>query len=185
MKTDRAAYVALVVAIILVVGVWRAGPKNSPETTPTPQTQPSVPASPQLESIPTAHFERFRTQREADPLIGLVGEGLNADSGSIERDLDILTEVLDAWQSNFPGGGNPVGTNLEITRALTGRNRLKLDLIPADHPAVNSRGELCDRWGTPFEFHQISGSHMEIRSAGPDRVLYTDDDVVGNPGPTY
>jgi hypothetical protein len=43
---------------------------------------------------------------------------------------------------------------------------------------INEKGELVDAWGTPFFFHQLSGSEMEIRSAGPDKVMWTDDDLV-------
>jgi len=82
-------------------------------------------------------------------------------------------------------GAAPVGTNEEVTLALAGRNRLQLEFIPLDHPAINDAGQLADRWGTPFEFHQISGSHGEIRSTGPDRGFSSDDDVVDNPGPGF
>ena len=119
----------------------------------------------------------------ADPLAGLVGEGLNAPDGTIERDLAIVDDLLTAWRTNFPGTGNPVGENHEITASLTGRNRLRLTLVPPDHPAINARGELIDRWGSPFIFHQISGQHMELRSAGPDRIAYTEDDSIWNPAP--
>ena len=60
--------------------------------------------------------------------------------------------------------------------------RLGFAFIPPGNPAINARGELCDRWGTPFFFHQLSGSQMEIRSAGPDRKLWTPDDEVLTPG---
>ena len=46
---------------------------------------------------------------------------------------------------------------------------------------VHRDGELCDRWGTPFFFHAESAARMEIRSAGPDRRLWTEDDVVFTP----
>ena len=39
-------------------------------------------------------------------------------------------------------------------------------------------GELVDAWGTPYFFHQISGSEMEIHSAGPDKIMWTSDDLV-------
>jgi hypothetical protein len=106
---------------------------------------------------------------------------LNAPNSTIARDLDIVRQLFEAWQSNFPREGNPVGENAEITAALMGDNRLGLALIPKDHRALNSRGELCDRWGTPFRFHQLSGTQMEIRSAGPDRKFATDDDAVWTP----
>ena len=43
---------------------------------------------------------------------------------------------------------------------------------------INARGELIDNWGTPFFFHQVSGTEMEIRSAGPDMKMWTADDLV-------
>lgn len=75
-------------------------------------------------------------------------------------------------------GGNPVGTNLEITQALQGNNPKHINFLKADGNRVNGQGELVDVWGTPYFFHQISGTEMEIRSAGPDRIMYTSDDLV-------
>jgi hypothetical protein len=107
--------------------------------------------------------------------------GLNAPDGDINRDLAIIAGVFEAWRLNFVGEGHPVGENHEITEALAGRNRLRLVLIPPDHPAINARGEWCDRWGTPWFFHQRSGTAMELRSAGPDRRLFTADDATWAP----
>jgi hypothetical protein len=38
---------------------------------------------------------------------------------------------------------------------------------------------LIDRWGTPYFFHALSGEHMEIHSAGPDRQFHSADDLRG------
>ncbi|GAB5559185.1 MAG: hypothetical protein SynsKO_08320 [Synoicihabitans sp.] len=184
MNTRRAALVAVVVTVALVWGVWRAGP---PRESPAFLGDRPIdsPASPQVEVFsddsPVAEAEEFLVEPENDPLEGVVGEGLNRVGGSINRDLQIVTDILEAWQTNFPNLGNPVGENHEIMTDLMGRNRFRIEFIPPDHPALNDRGELCDRWGTPFMFHQISGTQMEIRSAGPDRELYTDDDSVWEP----
>ncbi|HZR16319.1 MAG TPA: hypothetical protein VFE51_03250 [Verrucomicrobiae bacterium] len=75
-------------------------------------------------------------------------------------------------------GENPVGTNEEITKALQGGNSKQINFLKEDGNRVNSNGELVDVWGTPYFFHQISGHEMEIRSAGPDRIMYTGDDLV-------
>jgi hypothetical protein len=107
-----------------------------------------------------------------------LADNLNASNRAIAGDLHILADILTAWRTNFPHDGNPWGENAEITAALTGRNALKLALIPPNHRAINARGELCDRWGTPFRFHQLSGTQMEIRSAGPDQKFGTADDAV-------
>ena len=73
-------------------------------------------------------------------------------------------------------GGNPIGTNAEIMRAINGDNLKQVRIGPPAGQRLNEKGELVDRWGTPYFFHQLSGDRMEIRSAGPDRVMWTGDD---------
>jgi hypothetical protein len=76
-------------------------------------------------------------------------------------------------------GGNPVGINSEITRALNGGNPKGTIFIQSEAGLrINGQGELVDPWGTPYFFHQLSAMHMEIRSAGPDKRLWTADDLV-------
>lgn len=76
-------------------------------------------------------------------------------------------------------GGNPVGTNPEITAALAGNNPKQINFIkPEAGMQINGNGELVDAWGAPLFFHQLSGTDMEVRSAGPDRKLWTPDDLV-------
>lgn len=111
-----------------------------------------------------------------------IAEVLNAPGRSLREDLATVHAVFEAWLTNFPQAGNPVGENAEITRALTGDNPLRFRFIRPDHPAINARGELCDRWGTPFRLHQVSGTDMEIRSAGPDRRFGTADDAAWEAG---
>jgi hypothetical protein len=75
-------------------------------------------------------------------------------------------------------GENPVGTNAEIMAALMGDNPKHAKLGPPEGVKLNEKNELIDRWGTPYFFHQLSRDHMEIRSAGPDKVMWTADDPV-------
>src|SRR5688500_510588 len=44
---------------------------------------------------------------------------LNAPESTVARDLDIVSQLFEAWQSNFPSEGNPVGENTEITADRT------------------------------------------------------------------
>jgi len=110
-----------------------------------------------------------------------LAQSLNRPDGDIHSDLRVLDEIFRQFRSSTRRL-NPVGENAEITAALTGRNPLNFAFIPANFPAINAQGELCDRWGTPFFFHSLSGTQMEIRSAGPDRKLWTADDEVITPG---
>ena len=105
---------------------------------------------------------------------------LNDPAGDIHADLRLIDEIFTTYRSSTHGE-NPVGENNEITAVLTGKNTAGFAFIPKDCSAINSRGELCDRWGTPFFFHQLSGTEMEIRSAGPDKKLWTADDEVLTP----
>jgi hypothetical protein len=76
-------------------------------------------------------------------------------------------------------GGNPVGTNPEITASLMGENPRHINFITPDSGlVVNDKGEMLDAWGTPLFFHQISGHETEIHSAGMDRKMWTFDDLV-------
>jgi hypothetical protein len=76
-------------------------------------------------------------------------------------------------------GGNPVGTNPEITSQLNGNNPKHINFLNTEAGMrVNENGELVDSWGTPFFFHQLSSMDMEIHSAGPDRIMWTTDDLV-------
>jgi hypothetical protein len=71
----------------------------------------------------------------------------------------------------------PLGSNEEIAAALRGRNRAQLRFLPDDHPAFNASGQIIDRWNTPLFFHATSRDRMDIRSAGPDREMWTADDL--------
>lgn len=75
-------------------------------------------------------------------------------------------------------GENPVGSNAEIMRAVMGGNSAGANLGPPSGQNLNEDGELMDRWGTPYFFHQLAKNSMEIRSAGPDRQMWTADDLV-------
>lgn len=71
----------------------------------------------------------------------------------------------------------PLGANEEIAAALRGKNRAGLRALPEDHRAFNAKGQMVDRWGSPLYFHAQSRDRLEIRSAGPDRVMWTADDL--------
>ncbi len=102
-------------------------------------------------------------------------------SAPTAEDRDLILAAIDNLSFTFRDyaaalGGNPVGSNEEITAALLGDNEKQIKLPLPAGSTLNERRELCDPWRTPWFFHQLSGKQMEIRSAGPDRILYTSDD---------
>lgn len=92
-------------------------------------------------------------------------------SGQIARLSQVLREHL-ARYNEFP-----TGNNAEITRALMGKNPEAIKFIVPEELPVNAAGQLVDFWQTPYFFHQLAGQKIEVRSAGPDREMWTADDL--------
>ena len=109
--------------------------------------------------------------------IASMANSLNTTETTIEEDFSTLQVLLSQYRKHL-NAGNPVGDNAEITAALLGRNAKGLAYLPATGPFIDEEGRLIDRWGTPYFFHAISGEHMQIHSAGPDRKRHTDDDLI-------
>lgn len=101
---------------------------------------------------------------------------LNQPDASIEQDLEIIDALLEGFRRWNQGANPPGGENEEIVAQLSGHNARHLAVLPPDLPAVNDKGQLLDRWGTPFFFHPLSRDVLEVRSAGPDKRLFTSDD---------
>lgn len=99
---------------------------------------------------------------------------LNSPSQNIEDDLASIESALTSYRKVY--GSNPTGFNNEITAKLTGKNAKRVAAFDPNHTAISDNGALLDRWGTPFRFHALSGSHMTVTSAGPDRQFNTEDD---------
>jgi hypothetical protein len=171
--SHRTRIVAVVVGLLLGFLAYlllrpAAAPSPVAGNPGAPSAPPGTPAPPRPAPTPP-------------PAAALPDFPLNAPGTDIHSDLRLVAAIVGMFRTNFPRDGNPTGSNAEITATLTGANKLRLVLIPPRHPAINADGELCDRWGTPFFFHAESATRMEIRSAGPDRRLWTDDDAAFAP----
>ncbi len=92
------------------------------------------------------------------------------------KDIEDIQFMLRDFRARL--GANPTGTNAEIMKEVMGANRAQMKLSPPQGQKMNDQGELLDRWGAPYFFHQLSKNEMEIRSAGPDGAMWTNDDVV-------
>ena len=158
----------VLVTIAAVVLFPRQGP--SPTDATIGSTQPDLTAS-------------VSTQEPAEKV--LPGDDIMANyaspDGTPQQDLDHVFHVLDNFQLLLKiDGGLPLGSNEEIVVALTGDNPNRMAFLSADHPAIDAGGRLVDRWRTPLFFHAVSRDRIEIRSAGPDRTLWTEDDIHRN-----
>ena len=95
---------------------------------------------------------------------------------SPERDLEIVVELLEDYRFAFQE--NPVGSeNLEIIDQLLGNNPQRLVFIDPELAALSPELELLDQWGSPYVFHHLTSTAMEVISRGPDQTLWTADDL--------
>lgn len=160
-----------VAAAALAAWMFRPGEPETPApmvlSHPTPVTPPSPATSAPIEPLPPAPEPVI-----ADFATDLERAVLDAENPEAHR--QAIEQVLFFYRRAF--GENPVGQNEDITATLLGANPQRLAFLPHGSAAI-ANGQLVDPWGTPYWFHPLSGQQMEIRSAGPDRELFTPDDV--------
>lgn len=134
------------------------------------ETTPNEPIEPE----PDSRLNRLNDGRvEFLPGIEVSLRIHNAET--VEGSLAELDTLLGLYRFAF--GENPVGVeNFEFTEQLLGKNPKQVVFIATDSPALRGN-ELVDRWGTPYFFHPMSEEDMDLRSAGPDRLFWTQDDI--------
>ncbi len=167
----RGLIAAIVLVSLITLWIWRQVRERGADPLPPPPVSDS--------SIKTRQASPPATSSTGPVVllpVAVTAAQLNAPDRSAADDIATLGILLGEFRRNL--GGNPVGDNDEITAALLGRNPKRVACLPAagDH-FLDSGGRLVDRWGTPYFFHALSGSDMEIRSAGPDREFQSADDV--------
>jgi hypothetical protein len=183
-------------AILLAVLAWFLSQKSGTETSKTAPFQKSTAqqdaavakalatANPKTVAIIASNFAAPAAQTifytaPSRPSVAPAGKSQPLEYTNLSPDivLDSMRHAIRDYGSMF--GGNPVGLNSEITSQLNGQNPRQVNFIrPEAGMRINDAGELVDPWGTPYFFHQLSGTDMEIHSAGPDKIMWTLDDLV-------
>jgi hypothetical protein len=190
-------WIAVLLAVAIALAVWfyfsknrNAPPAASPETIAAENSAVAnalAKQNPAIVAIINSNFARVQTPQENLDSTA-AGKILPAPAGqpaplqftnfAPATVLQNVSRAVRQYGEMF--GGNPVGNNAEITAALNGQNPKGINFIkPEGGMRINENGELVDAWGTPFFFHQLSGTDMEIHSAGPDKAMWTSDDLVG------
>jgi hypothetical protein len=175
MSPQSKAVVAIAIGGLLVWRPWKGLYESDPET---PALQSSAG---QVTPKPSPGVEQPRPDPPSDPPPSTPPPA--TISAMSPEDLQKVRDAIDNIEFAFRDfstamRGNPVGNNAEITAALLGDNEKQLKLEIPGGSTLNDKGELCDPWGTPWFFHQLSATQTEVRSAGPDRKMYSEDDFV-------
>jgi hypothetical protein len=115
----------------------------------------------------------------------LIGETILHDYAKTnfppENDLTLMAHLMDNFTLLVKSASDrPLSANEDWAAMFRGFNPAHERFLSDNHIALNARGQLVDRWGTPLFFHALGGRRFDIRSAGPDGKLWTKDDIHRN-----
>lgn len=83
----------------------------------------------------------------------------------------------DTEYSRFPAAAD----NLTLTKILTGtsdvENPRTIAFLSVRSSEIGAKGEIIDPWGTPYQFFVTVDGKFHTRSAGPDKIFGTADDI--------
>jgi hypothetical protein len=183
---DKKYFLILALAGAIAVGVWFQRESVTPRQQPAPEAArppaPSIPPRAALDAPPAIQPAPAKpsARQAGSPL----ARELNAPASDATHDVAALHGMLRQYLRQLrQRPGHPIGNDADLARVLTGHNPMKLVVLPPTHPALSPDGRLRDRWGTPYFIHPRGLGAFEIRSAGPDRKLFTPDDAIANPPP--
>jgi hypothetical protein len=170
----------LIVAIALIAVILFLPECRNPHPPQPPVTNAEIiEAPPPAPALPLAAV--VLSEPPPPPSMSLA-DRLNNPLLAATEDVKTLFSISDSYFLNLQNRqGLPIRDDIDLAKVLTGKNPLKLVFLPPDHRAISSDGRLLDRWGTPYFIHPISGRLLEIHSAGPDRKMFTDDDLIAPP----
>ena len=181
---SRRSQFVLVLILLLVLGFWFVL-INQKYHTARESAEKDVPLQSPPQGAPTAvHLSPSTNPTPSQlgvPLGARLLLGYSNPSLPAENDLTLMSHLVENSLLLAKSAANrPLSANEDWADFLRGKNSARERFLPDEHPALNAKGQLIDRWGTPLFFHAVGGSRYEIRSAGPDRKLWTDDDIHRN-----
>ena len=165
---------AVFVFLAVLVMRWRGWMFPAPAAAPPPP--PAVDVVPpgiivSEESIPTGVEAVAPGSRDL--------AGYAAPGGSDPEDMRMLAGSASAFLAiHRQAADRPLSANEEWSAALRGQRPGTTRWLEDGPPVFSADGKIIDRHGTPVHFHALGRKAWEFRSAGPDKLLFTDDDAV-------
>jgi hypothetical protein len=169
-----------IVAMVLTLGTWLVWRANQPRENPQPvKVSQNTPTATGVTVTVTLSPVAIPSQT---PLIGeSILKGYADTNLPPENDLTLISHLMDNFTLIVKSAADrPLSANEDWAAALRGFNPAHERFLPDTHLALNADGKLVDRWGTPLFFHALGARRFELRSAGPDRKLWTADDLHRN-----
>ncbi len=128
------------------------------------------------------------------PVISNVSENIDdsifqnygSQGSTVRQDLQCVANLLENFDIIVkPNGRIPLANNADFVAAFRGKNPASKKFIRDNLQWVNAAGEFVDRFGTAIYIHQEEGARYAIRSAGPDKEMWTSDDEHRAPDGSY
>jgi hypothetical protein len=175
----RILFIIAVLLLALGVLLWPhsgARPSHSP---PAPVLAANHISAPAPSAAPSTPLVTDPDLAGGSPLAA----ELNSPDGDGLHDVRTLRALIRQYLRIMRNRrGPPIGDDIDLARILTGHNPMNLAFLPPGHPALSADGRLRDRWGTPYFIHPLGYGAFEVRSAGPDGKMFTQDDLVDGAG---
>ena len=132
------------------------------------------------EEAPQKEVPRILSVDPGDPVLSdTMLAGYAGDDTSGAEDLKMMGRFLDSvFLLVKQRDTADYSTNEDLVIFLHGNNSHHSSFLAKNGPAINDKGQLIDRWGSPLILHPVSQKLLELRSAGPDKKPYTEDDLL-------
>ncbi len=170
-KSRLALATAFLVLLIAAYFLWK--PRVPPAAPPSPPPAETIP--PGIVVTETTHAAPLPAPFSAPGDAQLAGYGTGDPAGDLRLLSRSITDFLIVAKraTDFP-----LSANEEWSAALRGLRPGSAPWISGKSPLLDARNRLIDRWGTPLHFHALGAKRWQLRSAGPDRQLFTADDLL-------
>jgi len=177
----RAILIVLVLLLVLVLGI-RALRRGAS----VPVVEPVLPTPAGITVTETSPGSSPSTNQPTKLLSEIILRDYANTNLPPQNDLTLMSHLMENSLLLLKSAANrSLSANEDWADFLRGQNAAHQRFLPDNHAALNSKGQLVDRWSTPLFFHALGGGRFEIRSAGPDKTLWTADDLQRNADGTF
>lgn len=170
----KAKILKMVLLLVAAVAFWWLGMPQRPREVKNEANAPGMSAAAMNAMEEAAKLRAQKVELPGDEILKEYAK----PGTRPEDDLSSLAHAFSNLMLVVKGGAPfRMGANEEFAAALMGKNANKLVFLAPPHACLNAQGQLVDRWQTPLFFHVRDATRVDIRSAGPDKEMWTEDDL--------
>ena len=148
------------------------------------RAEQSASAPPESEPFPSPDVPPNLPEIEETPTLTLAEEIVTETKSEMERLVQLHHLTSNVLLLNKGTDTRHYATNEDLVQLLLGRNINQTAYLSKESALVNEDGQLVDLNGQPIIVHIESSDNFTLKSAGPDQIPYTDDDLTWPPAPS-